>query len=177
MAVAGFAVTGVVFMTGYAHMDMHSGTWDLFWPQYIQGFAVTLAFMPIVVGAMAHIKPADMPYATSLYGTIRNIGSSVGISCVAIFLDNHNQLHQAVLSTHVFSGNPAFTRTIGGLRSFFMLHGADAHHASREAAAVVYRQLLAQANLLSFLDAFRLFGTVLLVVALVPLVLKRPAHK
>lgn len=177
MAVTGFAVTGVVFVTGYAHMDMHSGTWDLFWPQCIQGFAVTLAFMPIVVGAMAHIKSADMPYATSLYGTIRNIGSSAGISFVAIFLDRRNQFHQSVLAANAFPGNPALTRAIGGLRSVFMLHGADVHLAGREAIAALYRQLLAQANLLSFLDSFRLFGIVLLAVAFVPLVLKRTPHK
>ncbi len=133
MAVMGFGVTGAVFMLGYAHMNMYSGTWDLFWPQCIQGFAVTLAFMPVVVGTMAHIKPADMPYATSLFGTIRNFGSSAGISFVAIFLDRRNQFHQSVLAAQAFPGNPALVRAVGGLRSLFASHGASMHFAGREA--------------------------------------------
>jgi len=172
IAVICFAISGWIFLfgfphvTAYAHMNLYSGTWDLFWPQCIQGFVVSLAFMPIVVGTTSHVKSADMPYATSLYGAIRNIGSGVGISFVGIYLDQRNRVHQAVLATRAFPGNPPFVRAAGGLRKLFMTYTADGHLADQQARAALYQEMLRQANLLSFLDAFRFFGMVLLSVSL-----------
>lgn len=173
MGVVGFTVTGLTFAFWFSGLDMNAAPVDLFWPQFVQGVAATLAFLPIVTGAMAHIDKPDMRYATSLFGTVRNMGQGVGISFVTIYLDRRAQVHHAALAAHASVGNPAFAARIAALRSFFLLHRADAPGAGREALGVLYQELVRQANLLGFLDAFRFFGFLLLAVALAPLLLRK----
>jgi len=157
IASIGFAVTGCLFIFGYAHMDMNAGPWNFFWLQFIQGFAVNITFLPMVTTMMSYIKAEDMPYASALYGSVRNIGSSVGISFVAIMLDRRNQFHQVRLGEQVLRQN---------------IHCPIESHCM----ALLYRDLLAQANLMSLLDLFRIFGIVLIAISWVPLVIKRPPH-
>jgi len=138
-------------------MDMNAGPWNFFWLQFIQGFAVNITFLPMVTTMMSYIKAEDMPYASALYGSVRNIGSSVGISFVAIMLDRRNQFHQVRLGEQVLRQN---------------IHCPIESHCM----ALLYRDLLAQANLMSLLDLFRIFGIVLIAISWVPLVIKRPPH-
>lgn len=177
----GFALTGIFFIVpfnyGYSGMNMYAGGWDLFIPQLAQGFAVTIAFMPIVTLTIANIAAEDRTYASALYGSIRNIGSSAGVSFVTIFLDRRARVHEAVLAVHQSFANPVFTERVAGLRSMFMLNGAAAHLAEHRALAVVYGEMLAQANLLAFMDSFTFFGVVIMLVAPLPYLMKGISKK
>lgn len=173
LVTAGFGATGLLFFM-YARMNLNSGTWDIVVPQVVQGLALALAFVPLTTLTMSFVKLEDMPYATSLYSTIRNIGSSIGISFVATYLDRRNQIHHAILAENMVPGNPQVREFIGGLRHYFELRGSDAHLAGQQAVAILYKEMLRQANILSFLDAFRLLGTLFLIITPIALRMKRP---
>jgi DHA2 family multidrug resistance protein len=163
--ILGFSVAGIIFVYGYGRMNASTHGWDIFWPQAVQGLFTTLAFMPLVTVATSNIEDKDRTYATSLYGMVRNLGSSVGVSFVAIFLDKRAQIHQAALAAQGFPSNPALVRMTGGLKNYFMLQGADGHLAAYRAYVMAYRELLIQANMLSFIDAFTFFGWMIIAVA------------
>ena len=75
MLIFAFALAGVCFF-GYARMTLDSGTWDIFWIQIVQGFALGFLFVPLTTLTMSPIPKAETSYGTSLYNTMRNIGSS-----------------------------------------------------------------------------------------------------
>jgi DHA2 family multidrug resistance protein len=53
--------------------------WDVFWPQLMQGFGMSLLFVPLTTTTMASISPERMNNATSLFNLMRNIGGSIGM--------------------------------------------------------------------------------------------------
>jgi MFS transporter, DHA2 family, multidrug resistance protein len=82
MLAFGFAVAGLAF-SGYSHMSLDSGTWDIFGYQITQGLGMASLLVPLTTWTMDPIPKAETGYATSLYSVMRNIGSSMGISLCA----------------------------------------------------------------------------------------------
>ncbi len=176
MLVVGFLAAGITFF-GYARMTLQSGTWDIFLLQITQGFALGFLFVPLTTLTMSSIPKAETSYATSLYNTMRNIGSSIGISFVTTLVARRSQFHHQVLTQQIVPSSDIYRRAVAQLSPYLRHQGADPVSAAREAAGLVYRILQQQAALLSYSDAFYLMGIFFL--ANVPLVfLMRPEeHK
>ncbi|HEV2136662.1 MAG TPA: DHA2 family efflux MFS transporter permease subunit [Terracidiphilus sp.] len=174
MLVFGFLAAGITFF-GFARMTLQSGTWDIFWLQISQGFGLGFLFVPLTTLTMSPISKAETSYATSLYNTMRNIGSSVGISFVTTLVARRSQFHHQVLAQHVAPSSDIYRHAMSQLSPYLHHQGADPVSATRQAAGLVYRILQQQAALLSYADAFYLMG--LFFLANIPLVfLMRPAE-
>ena len=167
MLVFGFVVAGVAFF-GFARMTLQSGTWDIFWLQITQGFGLGFLFVPLTTLTMSPIAKAETSYATSLYNTLRNIGSSVGISFVTTLVARRSQFHHQVLAQHLTPSSDLYREAMGQLAPYLHHQGADAVTAAHKAAGLIYQMLQQQAALLSYADAFHLMGIFFL--ANIPLV-------
>ena len=168
MLVSGFAVAGVTFF-GFARMTLQSGTWDIFWLQIVQGFGLGFLFVPLTTLTMSPILKADTGYATSLYNTMRNIGSSVGISFVTTLIARRSQFHQQILGEKLTPSSPIHQQAMAGLAPYLHHQGFDLVTAAHKAGGFVYQLLQQQAALLSYADAFHLMGIFFL--ANIPVVL------
>ncbi len=168
MLVFGFAVAGLAFF-GYSHMTLQSGTWDLFWYQITQGVGMAFVFVPLTTLTMSPIAKQETGYATSLYNTVRNIGSSIGISFVTTWVARRSQFHQSVLAGNLSATNPLHQQAYAGLAPYLQQHGSDAVTAAQKADALLYGMLQQQATLLSYMDVFHLMG--ILFLAIIPLIL------
>ena len=67
-------------------LNLDTGYWNIFWPQFIQGAALALLFVPLTTIAMDAIPREEMGNATSIFNLMRNIGGSVGIALASTFL-------------------------------------------------------------------------------------------
>jgi DHA2 family multidrug resistance protein len=161
--VGGFGITALIFFS-YAKMNAYSGTFDLVVPQFFQGVVVSLAFVFLTTLTMSAVPKEKMAYATSLNSTLQNIGQSLGISFVATFLVRRTQFHQARLVDHVYASSLVVQQTLAGSRRHFEVQGFDAHTAAVQSLGAMYGTLIKQAQILSYLDAFKLLGYLFLVV-------------
>jgi MFS transporter, DHA2 family, multidrug resistance protein len=168
MLAFGFAVAGIAFF-GYSHMDLDSGTWDIFWYQINQGLGMAFLFVPLTTLTMEPIPREETGYATSLYSVMRNIGSSMGISFVTTWLARRSQFHQDVLSANLTPGNLPTGQMLQGMTRFMQFRGFDIGTSTQKAEALLYQLLQQQASLLSYLDVFYLMG--ILFLASIPLIL------
>jgi len=168
MLVSGFTVAGLTFF-GFARMTLQSGTWDIFWLQIVQGFGLGFLFVPLTTLTMSPILKADTGYATSLYNTMRNIGSSVGISFVTTLIARRSQFHQQILGEKLTPSSPIHQQAMAGLAPYLHHQGFDLVTAAHKAGGFVYQLLQQQAALLSYADAFHLMGIFFL--ANIPVVL------
>jgi len=75
--------------------------------------------------------------ASAIFAMSRNLGGSVGIAVMASYIVRQGQVHQAYLSEHINAGSIAYKQTIGE---------QSLHH--------IYSQMLHQANIMAFSDAF-----------------------
>jgi len=168
MLVFAFCLAGACFF-GYARMTLDSGTWDIFWIQIVQGFGLGFLFVPLTTLTMSPIPKAETSYGTSLYNTMRNIGSSIGISFVTTLVVRRAQFHQQMLGSRLTPSNATSQEAFAQLTHFLALQGTDRATAAHQAGGLLYKLLQQQAALLSYSDAFYLMGIFFL--ANIPLVL------
>ena len=175
MLAFGFTVAGLAFF-GYSHMTLASGTWDIFWVQIAQGVGMGFLFVPLTTLTMSPIPRQETGYATSLYNTMRNVGSSIGISFVTTLVARRSQFHQSVLASQLGPSSAIHQQIVAGLAPFLEQRGFDAVTAGQKANGMVYQMLQQQAMLLSDMDVFYLMG--ILFLAIIPLILlmRKPEH-
>lgn len=142
--------------------------WALAGPRFVQGFAVGFIFVPLSTLTLATIQRHKLVNATAAYGMLRNLGGSVGISVVTTLLARRSQVHQATLVSHITAWDPETHDRLTRWASHFATHGSDAFTAERQAVAMLYRETVAQAQLLAYADDFWLLAVMF---AAVPLIL------
>ncbi|HYE92715.1 MAG TPA: DHA2 family efflux MFS transporter permease subunit [Terriglobales bacterium] len=142
--------------------------WALALPRFIQGFAVGFIFVPLSTLTLATIRRDKLVNATAAYGMLRNVGGSIGIAVVTTLLAQRSQYHQTSLVSHLTPGDPETHARLASWTSHFLAQGADVFTAERRAVAMLYRETLAQAQLLAYADDFWLLA---LMFAGVPLLL------
>lgn len=158
-------------------LNLNTGYWDIFWPQFVQGAALALLFVPLTTSTMDPIPVQEMGNATSLFNLLRNIGGSVGIAMSNTYLFRQQQMHTQMLGRHVNPYNPAAMDMIQSLRAALMAKGQDAVTALHQAYRVVFGMIQQQAAMQSFVDTFRILGVVFLLLVPLLFLMKRPAHK
>jgi DHA2 family multidrug resistance protein len=165
---AGFGVAATSAYT-YSRMNLDIAQRDIAWTSVMNGFAGPLMFVPITTTAMGTLSRAQMGQGTGIFNLMRNLGGSIGIATVTTLLRRGAQAHQARLVDRLNPYEPAYQQWLGDARARLAPRiGAPA--AGPGALGLLYRQLVRQATLLSFLDTFRLLaGLALLCLPLVVL--------
>ncbi len=172
---AGFLL-GAATMFWLAGFDLSVGYWDIFWPQFYQGIALGLMFVPLTTITMDRISREHMGNATSLFNLVRNIGGSAGIAIVETKLANSRQFHTSVIGAHIDAYSVQNQMWLANLKAAFIARGADAATATERAYAAAWGMVQQQAAVLSFLDMFALLGVLFLVMTPLILLMRRPAH-
>jgi DHA2 family multidrug resistance protein len=149
----------------FSTLSLDTGYWNLFWPQFIQGFSLALLFVPLTTISMSPISREKMGNATSIFNLTRNMGGSIGIAMVQTLQSRFTQRHTSYLTSHITPFDPAAANLIDQM---------SAQMGRPRALASLFGMVQAQAAMLSFVDVFRMLA--LLFLAMVPLLLimKRP---
>jgi len=142
--------------------------WSLAWPRFVQGFSMGFIFVPLQALTLATIRTEALGNATAAYNVARNIGGSVGVALVTTLLARRSQQHQVTLASHANVWNPEMTERLRDWTGHFVAQGADTFTAGRRALAMLYRETLVQAQILSYADDFWLlllvYSSVLLLI-------------
>ena len=152
----------------FGALDLNTGYWDLFWPQFLQGVCLGFLFVPLTTLTMAPIASEKMGNATSIFNLMRNIGGSVGIAYVTTMVARKEQVLTNLMGTHVSIYDARTRALLDGLRNTFMSRGADATTAGQRAEMALFGMVQRQAAMLSFVQVFRFLGIVF--IAMVPLI-------
>jgi DHA2 family multidrug resistance protein len=141
--------------------------WALALPRFIQGFAAGFIYVPLSTLTLATIRRDKLVNATAVYSMARNLGGSVGIAVVTTLLAQRSQLHQTTLVSHITAWDPATRERLAQWASHFATRGSDAFTAERQAMAMLYRETVAQAQLLAYADDFWLLAVMFTAVPLI----------
>ncbi len=174
----GFGLAGGAFtLFWYGRLNLNAGYWDFFWPQFIQGIALGLLFVPLTTITMGLIPREEMGNATSIFNLMRNIGGSTGIAVTTTMLARREQTLINLFGENVNPYNPAARSLIYQLRAGFMARGSDAFTATRRSYAAAFGLVQQQASMLSFVQIFRFLGILFLVMIPLIFLMKNPKHQ
>jgi DHA2 family multidrug resistance protein len=162
-----FGVVGcAISMWQLSIINLQAGYWDIFWPQFIQGFSLSLLFVPLTTVTMDPIPRESMGNATSMFNLLRNPGGSFGIAFATTYLTRREQIHQAILVQHVTALDPAAQATIKSL--------ASGLGSTQRAYGVIAGMVEQQATMLSFLDTFRIMAVIFILLLPLLLLFRKP---
>jgi MFS transporter, DHA2 family, multidrug resistance protein len=143
-------------------MDM----WPIIVAGFIQGLGLGLVFVPINIIAFNTLEPRYRPDGTTLMTLVRNLGSSFGISFIVTVLARNMQVAHADIAASVTSFNvPAIDPATVA---------AQTGDLGAAGLAMLNGEVTRQAAMIAYLDNFYMMFWLLLAIAPLVWLLKRP---
>jgi DHA2 family multidrug resistance protein len=139
----------------------------------IQVFGLGFLFVPITLVSYVGMPTEKSNSVAGLLNFMRNIGSAVGTSMVTTLIARRAQVHQAYLTTHVTAGPPTFLQNVAALARHLAASGLGSTLALRQAFERTYREIIAQATTLAYIDTFSVLAGGAAIMFLLSFLLKR----
>ena len=127
-----------------------------------QAFSLPFLFVPITSIAYVGLKPEQSNQASALMNVMRNLGGSIGISMVQTLTEQRQQFHQARYVESLSPLNPNYVQGLSQMSQQLRNAGQPAAYTNQQALGQLYNSLNQQAQMLSYIDAFKLFMVVTL---------------
>jgi MFS transporter, DHA2 family, multidrug resistance protein len=166
-----------LFIVAYAIWDMsrfnlQAGVYSIIWPRVVMGFGLGLFFVPLSASTFVTIPNEKTGNASGIFNLLRNLGGSFGVAIGTTILARRAQVHQNFLVETFTPYSSAFQQYFGFVKHFLQNRYSWATQDS--VYALIYQEVIRQATMLAFNDAFRALAWV--TAALIPLtfLLKRP---
>jgi DHA2 family multidrug resistance protein len=172
--IVGGLLIGALSLHMMAGFTAETGYASFMWTRIVQGMGMALLFIPINTIAFIGLPREKSSQGSAIINLARNLGGSVGISATVTLLSRFSQEHQTVLAGHVTPTSPAYREMAASLAATMARHGTEASAALRQAQATIYDMVGAQAQLMGFLDDFRLLAAIFAALAPLVFLMRRP---
>ncbi len=156
-----------------SNFNLQADFWSIIWPRIVLGIGMPFIFISLTILTMAGIKKEEMGNATGIYNLLRNLGGSFGVAFVTTMLQRRAQFHQFRLVENLTVFDPQLQIASENLSQVFEFKGYGPL-SEYSGLTVIYRELLRQASMLGFNDAFYLLSIMMIGVFSLIFLLKRP---
>jgi DHA2 family multidrug resistance protein len=143
----------------------------------LQVIGLPLVFIPISTLNYVGVPTTKMNQISSLSNFARNLGGSAGTALLTTFLARTAQTHQQQLAAHTGPGSIGYQRYIAAVSSAARAGGMNALQAHQTAVAYAYQQMVRQASMLSYKNAFGYLATVILCLTPLPFIMRLPPKR
>jgi DHA2 family multidrug resistance protein len=143
----------------------------------LQVIGLPLVFIPISTLNYVGVPTTKMNQISSLSNFARNLGGSAGTALLTTFLARTAQQHQTTLSAHSGPGSFGYRQYIDTIAANAQAHGMPAAQTHQFAVGFAYQQLIRQASMLSYKNAFALLAIVIFCLMPLPFVMRLPPKR
>jgi len=155
----GFIVVAA-FTLLLSRLDLNVGGGNFFWPIILRAIGLCLLIVPLTQLAVSGLAPKDVPQGVALNNMMRQVGGSFGIAFINTYLDHRDAVHRSNLVSRLGAGEVGTQARLHEISQNLVAHGFSPWEASQRALGVLELTVQRQANLLSYLDAYRLVAIV-----------------
>ena len=143
--------------------------------QLLQGLGQILAFMPLNQASVGAVSREDAADAAGLFNMARNLGGSLGLALLGVFIDRRVEAHTDYLSQAVTQNSDlAQARLAGQAVGFAASNGGDLAAGRLQALASLTGAIRRQAMVLTYSECFWLLGIGLILLTPLVLLLRPP---
>ena len=135
-----------------------------------------LAFIFIPISTLNYVGvPREKSNQISAFSNFaRNLGGSVGTAMLTTYLARSSQVYQQNLARHVTKDGRVYQDYIAHTQAGLMRLGQGQATAAQLAFGQAYRQMLLQASMLSYKNAFFILSITILCLAPLPFIMRKP---
>jgi DHA2 family multidrug resistance protein len=155
-----------------SNLSLETPVANIAWPSVLTGVGLSMLFVPLTTVSMGTLPQKDIGNASGVFNLMRNVGGSFGVSLLTTYLARHSQANQVTLVSNLSPLNMPYQQRLAEIQNFFAGRIAPSE-ALRHAQGYLYNSLLKQAQLLSFVQSFRMLAILSLVCIVLAFFLKR----
>ena len=170
----GYLATAVgIYNLTRLSLDTSFGTVTLW--RMLQVIGLPFIFIPISTLNYVGVPRSKSNQISSLSNFARNLGGSVGTALLTTFLARTAQTHQQQLATHAVSGSPQYTAYLSAIAGMLRSQGISAVQSMQMAVGYAYQQMLRQASMLAYKNAFALLAALIFCLTPLPFIMRLPS--
>ena len=166
-------ISGIVmtffFLMILSFSSPDSSEWDFYFPFALRGMGLAFMMSPILTLAVSGLQGKDMAQAVGLANMIRQLGGSVGIALINVFLTNKNAEVRGSMISYISDSNTIARDRIASFTQNYIGKGYSLEEAQILANKAMEGMLFKQQALVSYDQGFFAVGA--LVLTCIPVVL------
>lgn len=171
-------ISGLFFLSASSFLDTHltpfSDGGDFVWSQLLRGAGQMLAMMPLNQASVGSVAREDLGDATGLYNMARNLGGSLGLALLGVFIDRRVEMHGDVIREAVTANSPLAQERIAANAASLAASSGDLAHGQMQAYAQLAAQIDKQALVITYGECFWALGVALLLCMPLAFILRAP---
>lgn len=175
LAGTGLFIMGISILM-LTQMNSTSSMESIILPNLLLCLGVPFAFVPITALSFQTLPASKNADAASLHALFKNIITAIATAMSATFIARVSQVHQTYLVGNLSPHNPIFRLKLAALQHKFMMYYPTVT-AFKKANGSLYKELLQQARLASFFDAFTVLALMCIVIIPLLFLLKSPQKR
>lgn len=160
-------ISGIVmtffFLMILAFSSPDSSESDFYFPFALRGMGLAFMMSPILTLAVSGLQGKDMAQAVGLANMIRQLGGSVGIALINVFLTNKNAEVRGSMITYISDSNTIARDRIAAFTQNYMGKGYSLEEAQVLANKAMEGMLFKQQALVSYDQGFFAVGALVLI--------------
>ena len=141
----------------------------------LQVIGLPFVFIPISTLNYVGVPISKTNQISSLSNFARNLGGSVGTALLTTYISRSSQVHQVALAANAIPGSVPYRLYMGRMQEMLMTHGMSAAQAMQLAIGHAYQDMLRQATMLSYKNAFFILSIIILCLIPLPFVMRLPS--
>lgn len=147
----------------FGSLNLQISTVNILIPNFMYGIGMGFAMIPLITLSNNTLKNAQLTNASGVQNMLKNIGGAVGTSFVATAISRFSQIHQHYLVDNLTELNPVFSAKLQSTAAALSQY-AHPTVANYMAQNTIYQQMIQQAHLAAYMDAFKIFGILAIIV-------------
>jgi DHA2 family multidrug resistance protein len=147
---------------------------DFYASQLLRGIGQVMSMMPLNQASVASVSRAEVADAAGLFNMARNLGGSVGLALLGVYIDRRNAFHGAILHESLTANSTIGQERVGALTGALVAQHADPAYAQMQALGSIAGQMQQQASVITFSETFAVMSVVLLLCIPLAFLLGKP---
>ncbi|WP_254063627.1 DHA2 family efflux MFS transporter permease subunit [Granulicella sp. S190] len=173
MVCLGYLVTAIgIYNLTRLDLNTAFGTVTLW--RMLQVIGLAFIFIPISTLNYVGVPASKTNQISSLSNFARNLGGSAGTALLTTYLARSSQVQQAALSANVVRGSVPYNLYMDRMKEMLMSQGISAANATQMAMGQAYQDMLRQASMLSYKNAFAILAGTIFVLTPLPFIMRLP---
>lgn len=174
----GLLAFGIIVSAYSTHLmsqfNLYADFNTVIWPRVVLGIGMGFLFIPLTTMTMGSVKKENMANASAIYNLLRNLGGSFGVAFVTTIISRQAQVHQYHLVERLTPFDRTYQIATQQAAHALQYKGVNAGAGTPGALGSIYGQLVKQASMMSFNDAFFLLSLFMILILPLVFLMRRP---
>ncbi|MBO5434548.1 DHA2 family efflux MFS transporter permease subunit [bacterium] len=166
----------IIFSIGcfmFANLNMNIALGNVIIPNIVLGVGMTSVIIPGTTLLFCNVSKQEMTNASSIQNLIKNVGCAIGTSSVGFLVSSYSQIYQGYMVDKMTVLHTPFAERVSAMTAQFMSLGHDVATAGMMAQIMMYKQLIQQSVLCSYINAYKIYGIAILSIIPFTYIIKR----